>query len=108
MEFSTLLYFANLGIFCGCITMGISYILAQTMNVMQDKPDTKRFKLHTKTTPLCGGISIFIAYVVVVLGGIEIPFISHNNHVSRTNTIFTNMLDFIFILHALLCFAVAL
>ena len=85
MEFSTLLYFANLGIFCGCITMGISYILAQTMNVMQDKPDTKSFKLHTKTTPLCGGISIFIAYVVVVLGGIEIPFNSHGNHISSTN-----------------------
>lgn len=85
MEFSTLLYFANLGVFCGCITMGISYILAQTMNVMQDKPDIKSFKLHAKATPLCGGISIFIAYVVVVLGGIELPFISHDNHVSSTN-----------------------
>ena len=85
MELSILLYFANLGVFCGCIAMGISYILAQTMHVMQDKPDTNKIKFHTKTTPLCGGISIFIAYVVIVLGGIEMPRISYSNYIISVN-----------------------
>lgn len=85
MNISTLFYFANLGIFCGCIAMVIAYILTQTMNVMQDKPNEAIFKFHSKNTPLCGGISIFIAYIVVVLGGIEIQNISStkilNSHV---------------------------
>lgn len=79
MNISTLFYFANLGIFCGCITLVITYILAQTMNIMQDKPNKSVFKLHTKNTPLCGGISIFIAYIVVILGGIEIQNVSYVN-----------------------------
>ncbi len=69
----------NLGIFCGCITMVIAYILAQTMHIMQDKPEMKKEAFHSKNTPLCGGIGIFIAYIVVVLGGIEIPNIHYNN-----------------------------
>lgn len=79
MNIFTPFYFANLGVFCGCITMVIAYILAQTMNVMQDKPSDAGFKLHKKNTPLCGGISIFIAYIVVVLGGIEIRDVNSTN-----------------------------
>lgn len=72
MNISTLFYFVNLGIFCGCITINVAYILTQTMNIMQDKPNKKDFKLHTKSTSFCGGIGILMAYIVVVLGGIEI------------------------------------
>lgn len=92
MEFFTLLYFINLGVFCGCITISISYIIAQTMHIMQDKPNAKNFKLHAKSTPLCGGIAIFIAYVVIILGGIEMPHNYYVNHATNIN--FVNFYEY--------------
>ncbi len=66
--------FMALGIFCGFIALTLTYILAQTMQLMQDKKCQKSFKIHTINTPRCGGVAILIAFIIIVMAGIEVHY----------------------------------
>ncbi len=68
------IYFTILGIFCGSVALTTTYILAQTMFLMQDKVSKKDFKIHRKNTPRCGGIAILIAFIAIVMAGLEVHY----------------------------------
>ncbi|RDU60210.1 MraY family glycosyltransferase, partial [Helicobacter sp. MIT 14-3879] len=69
-------YFIGMGAICALLTLSVSYILSLTMRFMQDKPKTHAFKIHTISTSRCGGIGIFIAFIVVVMASFEITHTS--------------------------------
>ena len=69
-------YFIVLGSLCGLLALSVCYVLSKTMAIMQDKAYLGTFKIHTTDTPRCGGIGIFISLIVVIIAGLEIPYVS--------------------------------
>ena len=61
-----------MGGLCALLTLSIGYVLASTMQLMLDRARPNSFRIHKSNTTRFGGTGLFIAFIVVVMGALEV------------------------------------